>query len=362
MRIIDKYILKNICFSYMFILVVFIGLYFIIDIFSNLSDILRTRPEIKTLLEYYIYSLPLIILRISSFSLLISILYVLGEMNKNNEIISMRTLGLNLAKIAFPVIFFSLCVSISLLFLQENILIHSQKKVQDLKETFSGDSLEKMSEEENLAFVYNNTIFFVEKLLPREKIMQNTIIFRKDKEHNVSEKIIYKRIVFRDGEWIGQNGISYTLNEEGNITGNPQTWEEKKIEMDYSPKELVLKKSIFLQYSSLSTLREEIDRLQKTNSTKLLSNLVIDYHHKLAEPFSGLFLVIGVLPLALEIKKRKVALSSLGAGFIFGFLYYLLSSLSIALGKSGLILPALSAWLAPLFFVSVGITGLILIK
>ena len=98
------------------------------------------------------------------------------------------------------------------------------------------------------------------------------------------------------------------------------------------------------------------------STNEALANLIIDYYHKMTEPFIHLFLVIGILPLALEIRRRKVALSSLGVGFIFGFIYYVLSSFSIALGKSGFILPFFSAWTAPFFFLTVGITGLLLIK
>ena len=123
-----------------------------------------------------------------------------------------------------------------------------------------------------------------------------------------------------------------------------------------------MKKSIFAQYSSLTKLGREIERLRKVKDNNLLSTLTIDYYQKIAEPFTHLFLVLGILPLALEIKKRKVGLSSLAVGLISGFIYYCLSSFSIALGKSGVILAIFSPWLAPVFFLTVGLTGLLLLK
>ncbi|MFA7677171.1 MAG: LptF/LptG family permease [Candidatus Omnitrophota bacterium] len=362
MRILDKYILKRVAWSYLFILLTFIGLYFIVDIFTNLSDILKTTPSVGILLQYYFYSLPLIILRVSPLSLLISTLYTFGELNKNNEVISIRSSGLSIIRIAAPIVFFSLFVSATLFFLQEKSLMVSQKKVEDIKSKFIKENLSSAAEERNLAFTSGNMIFFAGKFLPKDKTLENVKIFKQDENRNIVQQILCKSIIYEYGFWIGKNVVIYDLNRDGTITGIPSNWETKKIELQEKPNELIFKKSMFSQFSSLETLGKEIESLRKINTKESLASLIIDYNQKITEPFSHLFLVIGILPIALEIKKRKVALSSLGVGFIFGFIYYAISSFSVALGKSGLILPFFSAWLGPLFFLTVGITGLLLIR
>ncbi len=362
MRILDRYILKNVISTYLFILLVFIGLYFIIDIFSNLSDILKTKPPIDKLIQYYLFSLPLIIKTVSPFSLLIAALYIFGELNKNNEIISIRTSGMSMLRIAFPVIFFAFFISILVFGLQEKVLIHSQRKVENIKSKHLKEDVLNVSEEHNLAFTSGNKIFFAQRFIPKKQLLENIIIFMENDEREIVKKIIAKTITYEYGFWIGREVMEYGLDKEGNISDVPVSMPAKTIDLEEEPKELILKKSIFAQYSSLPQLKKEIKRLKKVQADNLLNNLVIDYHQKIAEPFSHLFLVIGILPLALEIKKRKVALSSLAVGFIFGFIYYCLSSFSIALGKSGVILPFLSAWLGPLFFFTVGVTGLLLIR
>jgi len=362
MRILDKYIIKNLGSGYLFILLVFVGLYFIIDIFSNLSDMLESKPPLGMIFQYYLYSLPLIILRVSPFSLLISTLYTFGELNKNNEIISIRSAGLSILRIAAPVIFFAFFISIITFFIQEKILIYSQKEVEDIKLRFIKKDGLAEAEERNLAFASGNMIFFVEKFIPKAQTMEHVIIFIEDKNRNIAQKIICKNITYEYGFWIGREVITYNLDKEGNIIDTPLNIGVKRIGLKEKPEELIFKKSIFSQFYSLSNLQEEISRLKKVKAKNLLANLTIDYYQKIAEPFSHFFLVIGVLPLALEIKKRKVSLASLGVGLGFGFVYYTFSSFSIALGKSGVILPFFSAWLAPFFFLAVGVSGIILIK
>jgi len=344
------------------VLLVFIGLYFIIDIFTNLSDILKAKTPPLIVIQYYFNSLPLIIMRVSPLSLLISVLYTFGELNKNNEVVGIRTAGLSLFRISFPVIFFALLLSIATFYMQEKILIYSQKKVEDIKSQFIEKNLEKASVEKNLAFTSGDMIFFVQKFKPKKKTLENVIIFKEDKNRNITEKILCNEMIYEKQAWVGKGIIEYALDKGGNISGTPEAFESKEVLLKEKPNELILKKSMYSQFSSLGNLRKEMDRLKKVNAESLLANLTIDYYQKMADPFSHLFLVLGSLPLALEIKKRKVALNSLGVGLIFGFIYVLTSSFSIALGKSGIILPLFSAWMAPVFFATVGITGLILLK
>ena len=362
MRILDNYILKNIIYSYLFVVLIFIGLYFVIDVFSSLSDILKANPPLSILAQYYLNSLPLILLRVSPISLLISTLYTFAELNKNNEIVSLRACGLSIFRLACPVIFFAFFVSISIFFMQEKVLIHSQRKVEEIKSRFIKQTSIKITEEKNLAFTSGNMIFFAHKFTPKNKTLENVIIFKENENRIISQKIIAKKIIHEYGFWIGQDIVEYNLDDQGNIIGTPIALRKKKINLKENPEELVLKRSIYSNFSSLSNLSKKIDRLKKVQAKTLLRNLMIDYNQKIAEPFAHLFLVIGILPLALEIKKRKAALSSLGVGFIFGFIYFVLSSFSIALGKSGIILAILSPWLTPLFFVTVGITGLMLLR
>ena len=115
-------------------------------------------------------------------------------------------------------------------------------------------------------------------------------------------------------------------------------------------------------FESLYNLRKKIRSLKKARAGKQLTNLIVDYHQKITDSFTAFFLIIGILPIAFEVKKRKAALSSLGIGFVFSLIYYAVYSFGIAMGKSGIILPSLSAWLAPIFFLTVGITGLSLTK
>lgn len=362
MRILDKYILKNILSCYIFILVIFIALYFIIDISYALSDILKSKPPFSVLVLYYLNMIPLIFLTVSPFALPIAVFYTFGELNRHNEVLSIRASGISVLRVAFPIIFFSIIVSSSSLFLQEKILIGSQKKIDDIKMNFLKKSYTGASDETNLAFSSADKIFFVGKFSPQKKSLYDVIIFEENEKKNITKKTLCKSMLYENKKWLAKDIMEYKLDDSGNITGLPAYWQKKEIELDEKPETLIFKKSILFQFTSLKNLRKEIRQLRKIKAFDKLANLKIDYNRKIVEPFSNFFLIIGILPLALEIKKRRAGFSSLGIGIICSFVYYTFMYFGMALGKGGLILADFSPWLAPLFFLSFGITGLLFLK
>ena len=292
----------------------------------------------------------------------ISVLFSVGELNKSNEIVSMRASGIGILRLSTPIVFFALMLSVLALFLQEKVLINSQKKSQDIKLEYVKNSGDKEKIERNFVFRSKKQLFFISQFVPRDSTLKDVVILREDDQGIIAEKIVCQSIVYDGTKWNATGVISYLLDKEGKMIDTPEAFGELEIDLDEKPKEISLKQNTFSQYISLKTLKKEIKKLQGSASSAFLNNLTINYHKKIAEPLNHLFLAIGILPFALEIKKRKVGLSALGGGFIFGFLYHLIFSVSIALGKAGIILVPLSAWIAPLFFLTIGISGILLIR
>jgi len=334
-----------------------LGLFIIIDIFSNLESFLKIKITFLEIINYYLFSLPFIFLKVSAFSLLISSIYLFGELNKNNELIGIRIAGLSILRIILPVFTFSLIISLFSLFIQEKVLLSSQKKIEKTKLKLFKNK--KISAKENLAFRYQNMIFFASSYLPEENMLKDVIVFKENAKGEIEEKIIAKRIINKNNQWEANDVIIYPLNK------NSPPLYKKTLSLNIKKvffEDIIIKKSVFSQFSSLKDIYKERERLKKIKAKRLVEYLTIQYHEKLSEPFSHLFLVIGVLPFALEVRKRKVGLVSFGVGFFFSFIYYVIFSISLALGKAGIILPFLSCWVAPLFFIILGVSGLFFIK
>ena len=362
MYILDKYISTRIIKGYLLALCAFVSLYLIIDLFSNLGDLLREHVPLSTIADYYLNMIPLIFLQVSPFSLLISTIYTFSELNRSNEIMGMRAAGLSVMRLASSAITIALLLSVFALFTQEKLLMAAQKKAEDIKLEYIKKVHSPRGEQENIAFREGNVIFFISRFVPRQNSLEEVVIFKENPEGNLTEKIVAREITYTEGQWIAHDVIVYHLDSSGRFLDNPLFSEEMVIDLQEKPQSLIVKKSLYGGFTSLKNLRKEINRLAATGSSHFLSNLVVEFHRKISEPFSHLFLIIGVLPFALEVKKRKVGLTALGLSCIFGFLYYGIFSISLALGKVQILVPSLCAWTAPLFFLVIGVSGLYLLR
>ena len=122
MRILDRYILKSVLYIFFSCIFVFLFLYVIIDLLSNLEDILKQRATFILLLRYYLTYLPVMFVQVSPFACLISTVYTFGRLNHNNEIIALRSSGLSIFKIAQNVLIFGFLISLSVFWLSDRVI------------------------------------------------------------------------------------------------------------------------------------------------------------------------------------------------------------------------------------------------
>ena len=106
---------------------------------------------------------------------------------------------------------------------------------------------------------------------------------------------------------------------------------------------------------NIEQLESYIWKLSQSGAKSIVQNLRVDLFSRYAFPFTSLIIIFIGIPLSLRIRKKAVGLSSIGISIILCFLYYVTNAVSLALGKSGLIPPMLSAWLANLIFFSISL-------
>ena len=83
MKIFDKYLTKNFLMPLIYCLFLFIFLYVIADIFSNLEDILQNKVPIAILFQYYGSFIPTIFVQTLPIASLLAIVYMLTMFNKS---------------------------------------------------------------------------------------------------------------------------------------------------------------------------------------------------------------------------------------------------------------------------------------
>ena len=128
MSIIYKYLSREILKNFGVILVTVICIYIAVDFFEKIDDFMEAGLPFSRAVTFFIYSTPFIVAQIMPVGLFLAILVVFGLMSKNNEIIALKSSGVSIYALLWPVISLGLMFTILLFFLTEVIVPISTSK------------------------------------------------------------------------------------------------------------------------------------------------------------------------------------------------------------------------------------------
>ena len=362
MRIIDKYIIKPVISGYLFLVLGFICLYIVIDTSTNLEDILSQQVPVNILFKYYLYFLPQIFVQVSPLSLLVASLYCIGTRNKNNEILSLRTQGMNIFGISKGFLIIAFVVSSFSLFVSDKVVPYTIAGLDKVK-SYKEEKIEKAQEIEDFAFYTDKgMIIFAGRFQPQQRLLEEINIFVHDSRGEITREIFADNLSYEDGQWIMKDAYIYDVSGKGLDLDNALYVARKDMGISETPEDLLKKASLDWENLSLKDLRYQMRKFSAWGSDKIIRYLEVEFQRKIAMSFSSFFLMLGTLPFALMVKQRRVGLTSIGLALIASFFYYLLFSLGFALSKVDFFLPGVGCWLPNIFFGVSGITGLLSIN
>ncbi len=360
MRILDKYINNSIIKIFISTLFIFCFLYIFIDITSTLDEIIDRKIPIKILVQYYIYFLPIIISQITPAACLIAVIFTFSGLNNKNEIIALRSSGLNFWQITKPALIFGILVSVLVFWLNEKYVPKATlitQKIRNENMILKADRILKKQEIKDLTFYgYGNRIYYIALYNPKTYDLKGIDISEFDKNQHIK-----KRITALKGIWTGIAWKFFNCNielynpEKSNMPIKVKVYKEKLMKIKETPQDFV-KQRLNVSAMNLKQLREFIEKFSKSGATRAINERMVDYYHKISYPFASFFVVLISLPFSIMIKSRKHAnLTSLFIAVCIGFLFYVTDALSIAFGKGGVFPPLLAAWIAPLLFTGIAI-------
>jgi lipopolysaccharide export system permease protein len=133
-------------------------------------------------------------------------------------------------------------------------------------------------------------------------------------------------------------------------TAKVRFYAEKLLDIKETPEDFI-KQRLNIKSMNMRDLSAYIDRFSNSGAAGALHSLKVDLHQKMVLPLRCVIIVIIGLPLGLMTQARRGSpLISIAIALLLGFLYYTCEAVGLALGKGGLLQPAVSAWLTPVLF------------
>jgi lipopolysaccharide export system permease protein len=327
----------------------------VVDIFSHLDEILKEHVSLTTLRDYYLSLIPIILVQITPLSALLSTLYSIGKLNKQNEIVAMKATGISPLRIVAPLLILSLVLSAIVFEVQDRIIPQAMVASTTIKE----EKIEKRRASSESRTIHqltlygkDNRLFYVDTYDLQQKLLQGITILEHDENQRLTSKIVARSGQWTDSTWKFFDCVIYKFDGAGQIIGEPNFSKERTIDIPEKPRDFLRHESQ-TEFMNYRQLKDYIDRLSNIGR-RTITRLLVDLHYKVSSSLITFVIILVGIPFAIG-ARRSGAMLSLGLCIAISFLYYVVLSVSIALGKAEVFPPFLAAWLANILFATLGV-------
>jgi len=357
MIILDRYMFRGFIGTFLFSVLLLWILYIVGDIFGFLDEILKEGITVSSLAAFYYYLTPFILTQVIPISALIAGVFLLGNLNKDNEITALRASGISIWGILKPVLTVAFIVSIVVFILNDRVLPGAMRKANRIR--YEKLDVAKRGKAGSIN-VYNvaiygsgNRIIFARRFDIQKNMLEDIIIHQHDTRQDLILKISAKTIQWTKNKiWRGKDVVIYKIDNSGQFIGEPVVLAEMDIPIVETPTDFINNqwKPEFMSYKRLKAYMEVF----ATGSRKTYQRLLVDLNYKIAFPFTCIITILISAPFTLS-TARGGALLGMAKGILVALLYIPVMAVGLALGKGGVLPPFLAAWFSNIIFGGLGI-------
>jgi lipopolysaccharide export system permease protein len=352
MRIIDRYIIREILKVFSVCLSGFILVFLLVEITDKIKYYFAYNPPGWFMLEYFLAKIPGYLFYAMPLSILMGGMLGLLLMARHFELIAMQANGLDALSIARPVLIVGVTASVLMFVANESIIPWSNKTSERIQREIAGKKDTTLVKKDQIWIRTVDSIVHIGSFDQKKLILDRVSMVLWDSGYNFRERIFADKARWWDSHWIFY-GVNRTFRaSDGGFRVDHLTsmvGPLKKTPSDFQVPERPAKEMNLTQLGDY--IRELIAEGQPP------TRYLVDWHDKIAFPFVCLIMAALSVPFAIKVNPRGggVALG-FAVSLATGFSYWIVHTMFIALGHSGYIPPLAAAWAANVVF---GLTGAI---
>ncbi len=353
LRLIDKYIFRRTLLTFFAAVMVLAALYIVIDLISDkLDNIAENNVPWTVVGEFYVCFLPRILIQSIPVALLVSTLFVLGEMVRRRELVALRAAGLSLQRITGVVIVVGCLVAVGTFFVSDSIAPWLGSRANYIKENI----IDPVREGRHHPIFYvdpdRGRTLWIARFYPRSARGEQVSIIEYLPDRSVSvvqaDEI---RWISESSQWILSNVVECRKVSEETfpVCGDPV--EEAAAHIGVDPGQL---EDPVLPTDEMTRreISEEIHRRHTKGHPA--PNLEVARHMRFALPAVNLIVPFLAIPFAVR-QRRGGLILSFGLSIVLTLVFLGLIAGSSGLGRIGVIPPWLGAWGPNALFLAGGI-------
>jgi len=366
MRLLDRYLLRELLLPFGYCLGGFLIFWVSSDAFNSMGSFQENKLTTLEILEYYVAKSPAFLSIVIPVAFLLALLYALTQHARYNEITAMRAAGLSLWRLAASYFVVGIIASITLLAVNELWAPDSEARADFILKRHSGGTanfdpnlvpgLGLYNAGENRHWVngvYNSTTGeMLSPLVLWTKASGTKVLIAASRALRTNNVWVFSDV--KQYEMWAVSGSSFVPTLQTNRLAYPEfreTPEQIRSEIRIT-RNLTLKN----RYRAELPIADILDylRLHPNLSPADSAWLYTKLNSRLAEPWKCLVVVLIALPFGAASGRRNIFVG-VASSILICFAYFVLLQISLAVGSAGRLPPWLAAWLPNILF---GLTGI----
>lgn len=344
MRILDKYIIKELLGPFIFGICAFSSVFIgTSTLFRIAQYVTKYGASLLSVTKLFFYSLPSIIVLTFPMSMLLASLLAFGRLSGASEVTAMKSGGMSFYRLAAPVFVVAFFVSIFAVTFNEFVVPKANTAYnQVVRYEIEKNTAPKSQEHIVIKDVKEGMLerlTYARKYDEASGAMQ-AVTIQEFENGNVVRLENAEKAVWQNDRWIMHNGIIHDLSAEGKLERTLK-FDQQIMPLDKNPNTIANEQKK-PEEMSIKELKQQIAILNREYVKS--SIFEVELHQRISIPMASfVFSLIGT-PLGLQ-PHRSSSSIGLGISIVIIFIYYTIMTITTALGQGGAVPAILAAWL-----------------
>ena len=300
------------------------------NFFGNLGDIFLNWKSFLEFLQETAMLLPKLLEFTIPITVLLATIATFSSLNKNAELLAMRSSGIGGWKLASPVLFVSIGISFFAYFSQNYIYTWMHQNWAKNENTKRLLPIWKVGEDQN--------IYFFGKRLQDGKLKSITSFHLGKEPFHLLGKTSIERGEKQKKSWIFHNVVRHEFRD--NIL-NMEFVDQWRVETKKLPT-VSFENPVSPHHQPIFELYEDTIKLQGEGLD--VTRHWVEFFQKTAYPFQIIIMIFIGLGLSVSHDRRSMIAESVAVSCLLGILYWMLNQITMAIGSAGILIPFLAAW------------------
>lgn len=360
MKILRKYIIREIIVMFLFSLAIFTFTLVIGNIIKLAELVINRGVDIKLVGRLFLYLIPFLLSYTIPMSILTSVLLVFGRLSGDNEIIAIRASGINIYRLSAPLIIVGLLFSLFSVALTDKIIPQMHFASRKIIKNIGVKTPAAYLEPGTFIKSFKGYIIFIHEIDKNK--LKGVRIYQPQNDRST------RTVIAERGEFItleNQNAVKLKLINGTSDEPNPKNpvnfyklnfktyYLTLNVDESTAPSDYTEKKPKEMNFQEI---KNEVKRLGQYHVDT--PALVTEFHRKISVSFASLVFVLIGIPLGIFTRRGEKTIQFAIALAVI-VVYYLLMAVSIALSLKGIGSPAYWMYLPNII---IGIAGIILLR